>query len=188
MSLVWYGRFWFAFTNDHNSELNRLHYHQLTTSKHKISQNSILARIFFTSGKDYKDFWPLARNTRTKVVLARILEKQGSGNTPALNVAHAWHGSKSRDWTESQIILFHSHIWRNSHLWILCTVNRKVALAAMECGNVFRVNDAWLMRTTRAKRATRPVRAPRPMRAQCARLRILLHTLTHFKKRLPKYF
>ena len=40
-------RYLFAFTNDHNSELNRLHYHQLTTSKHKISQNSILARIFY---------------------------------------------------------------------------------------------------------------------------------------------
>ena len=36
------------------------------------------------SGKDYKDFWPLARITRTKVVLARKYKEQGSGSTPAL--------------------------------------------------------------------------------------------------------
>ena len=55
-------RYLFAFTNDHNSELNRLHYHQLTTSKHKISQNSQDFFYFWqglqgllTSGKEYKD-------------------------------------------------------------------------------------------------------------------------------------
>merc|ERR1719397_2064043 len=34
------------------------------------------------SGKDYKDFLPLARITRTKVVLARKYEEEGSGSTP----------------------------------------------------------------------------------------------------------
>jgi len=37
---------WFAFTKNHNLWLNRLYYHQFTTSKGKMSQKSILARIF----------------------------------------------------------------------------------------------------------------------------------------------
>ena len=52
----------------------------------KFWQNTILARIFLTSakgsGKDYKDFLPLARITRTKVVLARKYKEQGFGSTP----------------------------------------------------------------------------------------------------------
>ena len=47
----------------------------LTTVKDKILKNSILARIF-ASGKD----------SRTKVVLARKIEKQGLGSTPALEI------------------------------------------------------------------------------------------------------
>jgi len=34
------------------------------------------------SGKDFKDFLPLARITKTKVVLARKNKEQGSGSTP----------------------------------------------------------------------------------------------------------
>ena len=43
----------------------------ITTVKDKILKNSILARIF-ASGKE----------TRTKCVLARKIEKQGLGSTP----------------------------------------------------------------------------------------------------------
>ena len=59
---------WFAFTKNHNLYINRLCYHQFTTSKDKMSENTSLAMIFdlchrlwqglqgyLTSGKDYKD-------------------------------------------------------------------------------------------------------------------------------------
>ena len=61
--MSWY-LIWFAFTKNHNLYINRLCYHQFTTSKDKMSQNNILAMIFdlwqglqgyLTSGKDYKD-------------------------------------------------------------------------------------------------------------------------------------
>ena len=47
----------------------------ITTVKDKILTNSILARIL-ASGKD----------SRTKVVLARKIEKQGLGSTPVLTL------------------------------------------------------------------------------------------------------
>ena len=56
----------------------------ITTVKDKILKNSILARIL-ASGKD----------SRTKVVLARKIEKQGLGSTPDLYCIKHVHNKES---------------------------------------------------------------------------------------------
>ena len=77
--MPWY-LIWFALTKNHNLYINRLYCQQFTTSKDKMSQNTILAMIFDLcqrlwqgyltsgSGKDYKDkSCPCEEKQRTRI-------------------------------------------------------------------------------------------------------------------------
>merc|ERR1719239_1938139 len=79
---------WFAFTKNHNLQINDCIIINSPLPKTKCPRIPFRPGFLTAargSGKDYKDFLPLARITRTKVVLARKYKEQGSGSTPALS-------------------------------------------------------------------------------------------------------